>query len=286
MYNNSRVYIVSFASNRFINALAKVKTESQNFPFDKGFFYSPDNESVKPFISSLKPWLYRRGFGYWRWKAYILLQQFSQIKEGDIIFWSDAGVYWNNSDRAIERFNYYLELLNTHTDILVFQQPLKESDWTKGDLLEALGVYENEAICNSPQIWAGCFGLRKTSKTENLLKEWLELGDYQKELITDRVSYRRKDKQGFIEHRYDQSIFSILVKLNDHIELPPEEVYAKDCKWETMQDFPIQARRNKNENMSLASRIINKMLRPWRIILYYYFTKIRHYKFANSCYPW
>lgn len=36
------------------------------------------------------------GAGYWLWKPYIILQSLKQLKDGDILFYSDAGSYINN----------------------------------------------------------------------------------------------------------------------------------------------------------------------------------------------
>ena len=210
---------------------------------------------------------------------------FSKLDEGDMLFWSDAGLMWNATPESLLKFDEYIKMLSGDNDILVFSQPTIEKEWTKGDVLEALGVYENEDICNSPQFLGGLFLIKKTARTLELIDRLIDLCDLSKELITDKRSFV-PNKEGFKEHRHDQSLFSVLVKTYPHVAIPWQETQVEDGDWEKLKDYPIQARRLKEQDRPKSEIIKNKLMRPWRDFLGFYFKRIRHYEYLCDHYPW
>ncbi|MBP3471749.1 MAG: hypothetical protein J6K41_05925 [Paraprevotella sp.] len=280
-----KIILVSFADSRYRNALARLEKYTRDFHFTERHFHTEKNTFTRTYWKRLKPWIYRRGYGYWEWKALLVKQYLETMKEGDIIFWSDAGVYWNSSSKAIERFNEYIEILKKENDLLVFQEPYKESDWTKGDIFEVMNVYNDETITSTLQIWGGCFGIRKTKNTADIISKWSILNKRENELVTDKKS-QKPNKKGFIENRHDQSTFSVLVKTYPHKEISYKETQVANNEWEKLSSFPIQARRHKEKERPLNIIIWNKLLRPYRFFLYIWFTKYKGYHFSNKSFPW
>ena len=280
-----KIVLVSFADKRYRNALKRLDAYTRGFPFTERHFHTQENTFTKAYWRDLKPWLFRRGFGYWDWKGKLVKQYLDSIKEGDFLVWSDVGVYWNSSATALARFSEYIQMLSNEISILTFKEPYIEQEWTKGDVLRLFGVYDNKSVCMSNQLWSGCFILRKSNETNNLIHEWAEINDIKKEYVTDKRS-SIPNKVGFKEHRHDQSSFSLLVKQVPHIEIDHQETQPKEGNWEALSDYPIQARRHKLDSRPLSEIIKNKLLRPWRDILGFYFTKIRHYEYLCDHYPW
>ena len=281
----NKLILVSFADKRYRNSLVRLEQQTKDFPFDERYFLTQENCLTREYWCSLKPWLYRRGYGFWAWKASIVKEYLMRLDEGDLLFWSDAGICWNYTERSKVKFDEYVQVLAGENDILTFSQPTIEKEWTKGDLLEELGAYNDEKICNSNQLWAGLFLIKKTARTMELVNRWIELNDMKKELITDKRS-AIPNKEGFKEHRHDQSIFSVLVKTYPHVEIPWQETQVEDGNWEKLKDYPIQARRLKELDRPKSEIIKNKLLRPWRDFLGFYFKKIRHYEYLCDHYPW
>ena len=281
----SKLILVSFADKRYRNSLKRLDLQTKDFPFDERYFLTQENCLSKEYWRSLKPWLYRRGYGFWAWKASIVKEYFARLDEGDLLFWSDAGIYWNYTEKSKVKFDEYIQMLAGENDILAFSQPTIEKEWTKGDVLKALGTYDDDKICNSNQLWAGLFLIKKTARTMGLIDRWIELNDLKRELITDKRS-TIPNKEGFKEHRHDQSIFSVLVKTYPHVEIPWQETQVEDGDWEKLRDYPIQARRLKELDRPISEIIKNKLLRPWRDFLGFYFKRIRHYEYLCDHYPW
>lgn len=279
----SKLILISFADKRYRNSLMRLDKQTKDFPFDERYFLTQDNCLTKEYWRSLKPWLYRRGYGYWDWKSHLIKEYIEKVDEGDVVVWSDVGVYWNSLPNAMARFHEYVSLLNT-TNIVAFQEPYIEQEWTKGDLLEKLGVYDNNEVCETNQLWSGCMFIKKNKVTCELVNQWASLDDIRKEYVTDKKSFI-PNKDRFKEHRHDQSSFSLLTKQIPHIEISWKETQVTDNNWESLANYPIQARRLKEQDRPMSEIIKNKLLRPWREILHIYFKYIRHYEYLGR-YVW
>lgn len=129
----------------------------------------------------------------------------------------------------------------------------------------------------------------KSAVSMRFLQEWIALNDLSRELITDRRS-AVPNREGFKEHRHDQSSFSVLVKMFPHVEVSWRETQVEDRDnpeaWDCMSEFPILAKRTKEIGRPGSEVLKNKLLRPWRMFLNFYFRKIRNYELAGTQYPW
>lgn len=281
----SKLILVSFADKRYKGSLKRLERQTNSYPFDARYFLTEDDCLTKGYWKSLKPWLYRRGFGYWSWRPAIVKQIFTKMDNGDILFWMDAGLFWNDTPIANARFAEYVSKLNGEEDLLLFEQTTIEQEWTKGDVLQELGVYYNRDICESHQFYGGIFMVKKTQNTCQLFETLEDLYSIKKELITDKRS-SVPNKLGFREHRHDQSIFSVLAKQVPHVTIPWTDIQPVNGDWESMKDYPIQGRRLKELDRPKIELLKNKMIRPWREVLCLYFKYIRNYEFLGGNYPW
>lgn len=279
-----KIILLSFADKRFRNSLQRLERQTRNFPFNERHFMTQEDILSKKYWRSLKPWLYRRGFGFWAWKAPIINSFLEKLDEGDIIFWSDAGLYWNYTPQSRQRFNEYIQLLDNGKDIVVFEQNTIEQEWTKGDVLDILGVYENKEICESRQFLGGLLIFRNTERMRSFWIELEALYDIKRELITDKRS-AVPNKPGFKEHRHDQSIFSVKVKSIPHAIINAEETHVNDGNWERLIASPVQGRRLKELDRPKSEVLKNKLMMPWREILHVYFKYIRKYEYKGK-YCW
>ena len=129
----------------------------------------------------------------------------------------------------------------------------------------------------------------KSPMSMKFMDSWFSLNAIGKELITDYKS-SVPNKPGFKEHRHDQSSFSVLVKQMPHVEISFHETQVEDRDnpeaWKQLDNYPILAKRTKEVGRPLSEIIKNKLLRPWRMFLNFYFRKIRNYEFAGTKYPW
>lgn len=182
-----------------------------------------------------------RGYGYWIWKPHVVLRALANLRDGDILFYCDVGCSLNVEGR--ERFKEYVEMTQrSPSGILGFHLPFPESHYTKYDTLDKLNFVE-QSQTSSPQILSGIFFVKKSRKTECFFEEWQRLcleDDHHH--VDDSPSLLPNDPE-FVEHRHDQSLFSILMKQRKSLTIPDESYFEPD--WDAHRHFPIHARRFK-----------------------------------------
>lgn len=218
-----------------------------------------------------------RGFGYWVWKPQVLRQVMATCKEGDVVHYADIGCHLNSVGRA--RMEEYLSLADgAPTGVLAFSlhlptghearrwhghppDNLRERFWTKRYLLDHLDVRHQTHIVDSPQMISGTFLLRCGAPTRSLIDVWASVWEQDFALVDDTRSPGGEAPE-FIQHRHDQSVFSILCKLRGVATLSAVECEypGQDGRWDwqALAAFPIHCRRD------LQRSWIARQLDRWR----------------------
>ena len=126
-----------------------------------------------------------------------------------------------------------------------------ENEYTKSDLFNFFNLDLNSPILDSQQVWSGTMFFKNNLKTKIFLRKWLEICNINH--LVDDSSSKSNNHDNFIEHRHDQSVFSILCKINNVYLLSASECeWAEDENgryWEHLKNFPILAKRDKRFNM-------------------------------------
>lgn len=148
----------------------------------------------------------KRGYGYWVWKPYLILKTLRSMKDSDILLFLDCGC---EIDIKQKSFLKHAVKEVTKQKILYTSTRFKESNWNKMDTILALDA-ASPKILTSDQLQGGILMIEKCKQTMNLVEKWYKYS-CRYHLIDDTPS-RSKNLDGFIKHRHDQSIFSLLVK--------------------------------------------------------------------------
>lgn len=257
---------LTFADSRMKNSLNRIIRQANSLNiYDEIIGYN-EGDLAPSFLNNFKCHLTSgsKGYGYWSWKPQILLQVLNSIEDGDILQYTDAGCHLNSD--GMKRLDQYFDIANeSKSGILAFQacppkEPfnydgrklldLSEYKWVKGDLLDHLGVRDNENILRSQTIGAGIIFIKKCSSSMSIITEWLKIVETDFSFIDDTPS-KSSNLVGFTEHRHDQSIFSLLCKLNDVDTVSAYEYWypsraSMKPDWEALKNFPIHAKRDKD----------------------------------------
>lgn len=242
----NKYIFLTFGNELYYNSLNRIKKEAFEFNiFDKILIYNDINlrEDNPDFWIKHKNFIMnnRRGYGYWLWKSYLVLKTLETMDENDILIYCDAGCTLNKY--GINRLKEYFEIVkNSEYGILSFELIHLEKTWTKMDLFEYLELNNNN-ILNSNQLMATSFILRKCNNTINLVNEWYKVMTSNYNLIDDSPSLLNNDIS-FIEHRHDQSVFSLLRKKYG-TEIISDETWYPDFNNENIKKYPILAKRIK-----------------------------------------
>lgn len=274
-----RIILLSFADSRFFQSLMRLKKETMGFPFTERIFCT-EKDLPRSFMKILHFRKHRRGFGYWRWKPFLIKKVLDTLELGDILIWSDAGNYWNV--KGLNRFMQYLEIVEkSEIGVLVFQERYVEKAYTKGDLFDFLGVLGNTDFTDTLQIWSGCLFIKKTQASSELIERWLNLHLNHYDLTTDKRSIVNNCPE-FVEHRHDQSTFSLLAKKYPHEEILSSEWWVEDGKWNKLDKYPIQARRLRYGEQHLWRKFYRRfILVPYTILLAWYLRLFENMYFAR-----
>ena len=177
----------------------------------------------------------RRGYGYWIWKPWLILEALRACRAGEMLVYADAGSTINAAARR--RFDDYCGALEqSPLGVVGFQMgALQERRFTKGDAFEALDAWHlrdtGQAIATMI-LWRACPG------SIRLAEEWLALCETYA-LISDAPSAAPNDPT-FIEHRHDQSLFSLLSKQHGATLIDDETYFSN---WASALGSPFWATR-------------------------------------------
>lgn len=230
-------YFISYGNNNFSNAKERIKHQAEKSGFfDKVDVFSPEDLS-KEFIEKTTPYINdHRGGGYWIWKIFFIKKYFDEMKENDILVYADAGCTINK--KGEKRMNEYIEMLNkSQYGILSFDTTITEKKYTNEKVMEFFKV--SEEIKNSGQLMSTILYLRKCNHSIQIIDKYYDIAITNPILFSDAYNNYKRTSH-FIDHRHDQSIFSILRKINGSIVIP-DETWSQD--FSTLLHIPILATR-------------------------------------------
>jgi len=173
-----------------------------------------DQEYVDKFGSHFTE--YKRGYGYWSWKPYLIKKKISEIEDGDFVVYADCGCMFLYENR-----NTLLQWLKIAMDsesgiLSPCYGPYLERQWSRMDLYDYINKNYNkdniDIFENAVQCGAGILVVYKNKKSEEFINIWNDIMSNHFHLCTDEPSSIPNHKE-FRENRHDQSVFSMLSKI-------------------------------------------------------------------------
>lgn len=239
----SDVIFATYGDVNFHNSKMLLCNEAYEFGFRKFFVGSPEFLSID-FLKKHEDFFKRskRGAGYWLWKPYLVRECLNLMREGDVMLYADAGCSINH--RGKERFMQWIDLCNQHESLSFQMNHLPEKQWSKMSLVNFMNCQSPEML-NSGQINATVFLLKKTKRVVDLVDEWFRICSLEW-TIDDTISDIPNDSN-FSDHRHDQSVFSILRKMQNCFVIEDETYPSKNHDWndESVRNVPVLATRRR-----------------------------------------
>lgn len=228
---------VVFGNKRFIKSRDRIVNEASELKIFDNFIVETENicqeEPFKKVIENYNKNNPRkpnpgRGFYFYMWKPYVIYKNLLKLEDGDILFYADCGMQIKNNKPTINKFNYLFNVVTNDefcpTGIATFittgpSENRKEIQYNKKEVFRYFKVLDNDDIKFSQQVQAGVTMIQKNEKSMEIIKKWFELTISNPEFyIGDRrFSTKVKAEAQYPEykaHRHDQSVWSILCKLN------------------------------------------------------------------------
>jgi len=276
----NKLFLCSFASPDLKRSVIRFENQAKNMKIYekiKVFGYNDLSADKKNQINNFFKIKQKRLYGYGSWKAFIIRTFLDQVPENSILQYSDIGCHLNL--RGITRLKEYVQLCNEKS-ILTFQykkpdfknfykfnfQEYYEYQYTKGDVWRFLKIDDNSEILKSNQLWSGTIFFKNDRYSKEILNEWSEFLNISS-LIDDSASLSQNHKD-FVEHRHDQSLFSLICKKRNVHSLSASECewaeINKSRTWEHAINFPIHAKRDKKYNF--LKRFLNRQKKNFKRI--------------------
>jgi len=273
------IYLCSFSSPglekskiRFLRQAKEIKKYKKIKIYGYGDLDSFTKKKINYYLNQNN----LKGYGYFCWKPFIIYDFIKKVPKNAIIQYMDLGFHINSN--GINRLEQYIKIckqknfinfaykkLKNNSLKNLRQQLYKENQYTKRDLWEELELNANSKIMKTGQILGGNFFFINNNNSKKIIKKILELS-MNKNLVDD-TSSKSKELKTFIEHRNDQSMFSLVCKkFNTHL-LSATEIefcYKEGNKtWEHLERFPFLAKRDLkydfiNKSFMLYKKILKK----------------------------
>jgi hypothetical protein len=265
--------VVSFGSTpEWTPALKRLQSQvlkSNYFRYFEGYTdnwilnYYQESTSVLNFLQQNK-----RGYGLWFWKPEIMLNTFKAKPEIDGILYIDAGCELNINQASKMRLREYTQLA-INKNGLAFELPFKEIEWTEAFVIKEIFP---ELELNQLQIAGGILFIPNCEESKKILQEW-SANNFKKDFSLLRGRSQEfgniKGNSKVIEHRFDQSIISLIWKRNK-LHVIPDETFWHPQWIQHGATYPIWATRSKmrltfksNKILFLSYRVLRKLLQVY-----------------------
>ena len=134
-------------------------------------------------------------------------------------------------------------LNNSNESIISFQMNHQERKYTTKEIFQYFKLDLNSDYCTSGQIVGGILIMKKNEKIIKIMDDCIDLLRTNHLLVTDH--YNKKGQcRDFIVNRHDQSILSIVRKINGSIIIPDETYFKPFGEGESLK-YPFWATRKK-----------------------------------------
>lgn len=233
-------YFLTFGNERFIHSRKRIIDEAKELNIFDNF--SIETEKIvedetyknallhletksKYTIDNLK---HSRGFFWYSWKPYILLKALEKLNTNDILLYCDSGMKIYNSENNKNKLNNLIHLVEDTekcpSGIITFittgnTNERYEYMYTINDVFKYFNVQDNLEITNTQQVQAGIILIKKNETSVNIIKQWYTVFENEPKLFIGDPRYvsglENKNHTLFRDHRHDQSIWSVLCKLNN-----------------------------------------------------------------------
>ena len=237
---SNKKYFITYGTNKYTESKYRLLKQVKELNIFHDLSALDNTNLTKEFREKYKNILNDPyGGGYWIWKLDIIRNMLSKINENDYLVYLDAGCVINLEGKA--RMLEYFEMLNDSSyGIISFRMHHKERDWTTKQVFDYFNISPDSEIGKTGQALGGILIMQKKEHLLKVIDKAFEALEHDEKLFTKEYK-KLKQHDGFKDSREDQSITSIIRKIEGSIVLGDETLHhlPQSKKW------PIWAKRLK-----------------------------------------
>ncbi|MEM8953516.1 MAG: hypothetical protein AAGD22_05130 [Verrucomicrobiota bacterium] len=186
-----------------------------------------------------------RGNGFWAWKPFIIKDTLDRfVAPGDFLIYYDCGrnrpTPWLEGGRPQSRHHLsssVAPLLRACTEcggVFAGRTPTLQSEFTRRDCFHYMDC-DKPRFHDALQFSATWVVLQNTPSTTKLVDEWLNFSVDPRIISDDPNTCGKKNLLGFVDHRHDQAILSLLL-YKFRFPYPFDTMLSsKDINWTVQQ---------------------------------------------------
>ena len=202
-----RTFLVSYATPNFAEVRRALNVSAIQFGIGNILSYAEADLKQTAFYRDNRALLDAVcGAGYWAWKPYFTRQALELLEEGDILMYCDAGT------AIIAPPDPLIQICRSNSSGLVIfdARPLTNRQFTKRDCFVRLNC-DTADHWDATKVIAGLLLVRKSARTIAFIDEWLAHCQDPAAISDEENRCGLPDLEGFLVHRHDQAILSLLV---------------------------------------------------------------------------
>lgn len=209
-----KVYLISYADKKFIKNQNRVNASAKKYDIKNIISYNDSDLKRTNFYNKYKDILDQpRGSGYWLWKPFFIYKTLNELREGDILIYSDAGAVFIDTPLPLLK-------IVVKEGVLLFTNNEINIKWNKTFCLSKMNCNSRKYFY-SPQVSAGFQVYMNNKRTRKFVKEWLYYCCIPN-LIDDTAI--GEEYASYKEHRHDQSILTnVAIKHNIPLYRDPSQ---------------------------------------------------------------
>lgn len=215
-------HLISFGQSGYYEDLSKdlLNRISKKYPLIKTKVYTEKDLTSKMTNYAMN---HARGYGYWRWKPFIILSHLLTIAEDDVLVYVDGRSHFID-----ERISWFDTFVKTQFKFGFWELSHSEKTYCPYVLFENLNVNEN--IKSSKQLAATIVLLMKSSESIEIISKWHNFIENNLSLVRINNNHDSRNDPNFVENRHDQSVLSLIVKIQeiDYFRISTETMLAKN----------------------------------------------------------
>ncbi len=203
-------HFLTFGTEKYYPSVKRITEEAINSKVFSSVTSILDSDIKESYYDSY-PHIFdpsaRGKHGYWGWKPFIILNKLNEIPDGDSVMYLDSRSHFCGNEKEKERIE---ELFSLTEYVLAHHLSDPERGWTKRETLKFFGIDETPEM-ETLQRMGGIVFVRNNERSRAFIKEWFDTIINHFEIVNDSKDLNNQHPH-FIDHRHDQSIFSILTK--------------------------------------------------------------------------
>ena len=203
-----KIALTSYATGKFLPYQKELNESATRWGIAEIFSYGRGELEDSEFYRENKSILDEPcGAGLWAWKPFFILKALEHLGEGDLLLYCDSG------SRIVQDPSPLFKIGTEQPAGLVLfdARPLTNRQFTKRECFVEMGC-DREEYWDATKVIATALLVRKCSSSLKMIEEWQGFCRARAAIANERVHPEILELPGYIQHRNDQSILSVLAK--------------------------------------------------------------------------